>query len=327
MLSLNSLKSNVFHINNQNFGQHAIALFQFQYNNNKIYQKYVNHLGIRPQDVNHVNRIPFLPIKFFKSHIIQTGSFQKQHVFFSSGTMGATSKHYIDDLDYYRKVSTKIFSSFYGELEKSVVIGLLPSYLERDNSSLVYMVNHFIEKTGNPHSGFYLNNLDELVDKIRTISTEGSPIYLFGVTFALLQLAENYKIDVNSLHIFETGGMKGRGEELTREELHLKLRSAFNTKNIYSEYGMTELLSQAYMKSDGFFYTPPWMKVLIREIHDPFCDAEKGKTGVIKVIDMANVHSCAFIETEDLGINIGDGFKVLGRLDNSDMRGCNLLLS
>lgn len=327
MLSLNSLKSNVFHINKQNFERHAITLFQFQYNNNKIYQKYVNHLGIRPQDVNHVNRIPFLPIKFFKSHIIQTGNFQKQHVFFSSGTMGATSKHYIDDLDYYRKVSTKIFSSFYGDLEKSVVIGLLPSYLERDNSSLVYMVNHFIEKTGNPHSGFYLNNLDELVDKIRTISTEGSPIYLFGVTFALLQLAENYKIDVNSLHIFETGGMKGRGEELTREELHLKLRNAFNTKNIYSEYGMTELLSQAYMKSDGFFYTPPWMKVFIREIHDPFCDAEKGKTGVIKVIDMANVHSCAFIETEDLGINIGDGFKVLGRLDNSDMRGCNLLLS
>lgn len=327
MLSLNSLKSNVFHINNQNFDRHAIALFQFQYNNNKIYQKYVNHLGIRPQDVNHVKRIPFLPIRFFKSNIIKTGSFQKQHVFLSTGTTGTTSKHYIEDLEYYKKVSAKIFSSFYGELEKSVIIGLLPSYLERDNSSLVYMVNHFIEKSGNPHSGFYLKNLNELVDKIQSIATEGSPIYLFGVTFALLQLAANYKIDVNSLHILETGGMKGRGEELTREELHIKLRSAFNTKNIYSEYGMTELLSQAYMKRDGLFYAPPWMKVFVREIHDPFCYVEEGKTGVIKVIDMANVHSCAFVETEDLGINIGDGFNVLGRLDNSDIRGCNLLLS
>lgn len=327
MQTLNSLKTKVFQINDQNFEHHALELFRFQYKNNKIYQEYVNHLGVKPSNVVQLKQIPFLPIQFFKSHEIKTGSWGSKHIFQSSGTTGATSKHYIEDLEFYKKISYKIFSNFFNDIEKSVVIGLLPSYLERDNSSLVYMVNSFIDKTKNVHSGFYLNNQGDLVNKLNEISVQDIPIYLFGVTFALLELAENHELNLKEVHILETGGMKGRGLELTREELHKNLRAAFHTKNIFSEYGMTELLSQAYMKNGKLFYTPPWMKVLIRDIYDPFSFSGNSKTGIINVIDLANVHSCAFIETEDLGVKNGDGFKVLGRLDNSDLRGCNLLLS
>lgn len=235
--------------------------------------------------------------------------------------------HYIEDLRYYEQISAHIFQSFFGRIKNSIVLGLLPSYLERGNSSLIYMVDSLIRQTGNVNSGFYLNNLEDLVDKIRSVSTSEVPIYLFGVTFALLELTQNYRIEANNLVILETGGMKGRGKEMVREELHHRLKSSFNTDHIYSEYGMTELLSQAYMKRDGLFYTPPWMKVLIRDIYDPFTYRSNGKSGVINVIDLANVHSCAFIETEDLGVKFGEGFQVLGRLDNSDLRGCNLLLS
>lgn len=327
MQSINSFKSKIFRVNNQTFDRHALELFHFQYNNNKIYHEYLDHLNVNPSDVNSISEIPFLPIQFFKTHIVKTGDFEHERVFESSGTTGATSKHYIEDLEFYNKVSTWIFCSFFGELHNSVVIGLLPSYLERNNSSLVHMVNHFINESKQTSSGFYLNNLEDLVFMLKSESLKSLPIYLFGVTFGLIELAERYSFSSNNLTVLETGGMKGRGKELIREELHQLLKGSFKIDKIYSEYGMTELLSQAYMKNDGLFYTPPWMKIQIREIHDPFCNARDGKSGIIKVIDLANIHSCAFIETEDLGISEGNGFRVLGRLDNSDLRGCNLLLS
>ena len=326
MQSLNSFKTNVFRINNQNFGRHALELFHFQYNNNKTYQEYVQHLNVRPGDVTTISKIPFLPIQFFKYHKVKTGNFSPQHMFESSGTTGSTSKHYIEDLGFYKNVSTKIFNSFFGEIDQSIIIGLLPSFLERDNSSLVYMVNHFMQKSKNSSSGFYLDNFEILAERLRSFSEKKLPVFLFGVTFALLEFAKRFQLDMKNLFILETGGMKGRGKELIREELHQILKGAFNTNFVFSEYGMTELLSQAYLQRDGLFHTPPWMRVLIREIHDPFSYAKKGQTGVIKVIDMANIHSCAFIETEDMGLLVRDGFKVIGRLDNSDLRGCNLLL-
>ena len=233
----------------------------------------------------------------------------------------------MEDLDFYKNVSRKIFVDCFGEIENSVILGLLPSYLERQNSSLVFMVDWFVQLSGHPSSGFYLNEYQSLMTMLQALDKTGETTFLFGVTFALLELAGIIEMPMENLHIIETGGMKGRGRELIREELHEKLKKGFGTRHIYSEYGMTELLSQAYMMNDGWFHTPPWMKILIREINDPFAMVKKGKTGVINIIDLANVHSCAFIATEDLGLAGDDGFKVLGRLDNSDMRGCNLLLS
>lgn len=327
MWSLNSFKSNIFHIDNQNFEQHALNLFKFQCKHNRVYRKYVQNLNIVPDEVSDINKIPFMPIQFFKKHKIKTGNFKPQQIFESSGTAGAPSKHCIEDMEFYNEISLAGFTLFFGEIDKTAIIGLLPSYLERNNSSLVYMVNHFICKSNNPNSGFYLENFDLLNEKLKALSKSQQHVYLFGVTFALLDLAKSVNFDMKNLYIFETGGMKGRGKEIIREELHEKLSIAFNTNHIFSEYGMTELLSQAYLQKDGYFHTPPWMRIMIREIHDPFSYIENGKAGVIKVIDLANIHSCAFIETEDLGRQVGDGFKVLGRLDNSDLRGCNLLLS
>lgn len=327
MRSLNSFKSRIFHINNQNFEKHALDLFHFQCNNNKIYHDYVKQLGVNHEDIHIVSDIPFLPIQFFKSHVVKCGEYSPAQVFESSGTTGNTSKHYIQDLDFYAKISTWIFHSFFEPPQESVIVGLLPSYLERSNSSLVYMVDHFIKNSNNISSGFYLNNINDLVRQLEDLSKTNKSIYLFGVTFALLDIAKNHTFNNNQINIIETGGMKGRGKELIREDLHLILSKAFKSANISSEYGMTELLSQAYLKQDGYFYAPPWMKIYIRDIYDPFATVENEKTGILKIIDLANIHSCAFIETEDLGLKKGDGFKVLGRLDNSDMRGCNLLLT
>ena len=327
MRHLNSLKSKVFQLNPQNLEKQALEVFRFQYNNNKIYRDYIDHLDILPDSVDSMIKIPYLPIRFFKSHEVTSVDFKVQQVFESSGTAGNASKHNIEDLGYYQKVSTWIFEAFFGKLDGSIVIGLLPSYLERDNSSLVFMVNHFIKRSGHPKSGFYLDNFHELSKLFSGLSDGEGPIYLFGVTFALLAFAENYQLDHEKLIILETGGMKGRGKELVREELHAILGSSFHTDKVFSEYGMTELLSQAYMKKNGYFSTPPWMQVQIRDIYDPFKIVDPGKTGVIQVMDLANVHSCAFIETEDLGRKINNEFQVLGRLDNADLRGCNLLVS
>ncbi len=327
MITLNSFQTNVFHINNQNFEQSALELFLYQYKNNSIYRQYVQFLNVNPSEVNNVSKIPFLPIQFFKNHPVKTGEFVPEHVFESSGTTGTTSKHYIQNLGFYKSICSHIFRSFFGPINKSVIMGLLPSYLERDNSSLVYMVNHFIEESNMQQSGFFLSDTKSLIDNLELLEKQGITVFLFGVTFALLDVANNYNLNLKNLHILETGGMKGRGKELIREELHKKLKSSFHTELVFSEYGMTELLSQAYQLKDGLFHAPPWMRVLIRDIHDPFSLVENGKTGGINVIDLANVHSCAFIETEDLGMALSGGFNVLGRHDNSDLRGCNLLLS
>lgn len=327
MQSLNSLKSAVFHITEKDFQKQALEVFHFQFEYNKIYQQYVRSIGVKSTEVVAIEKIPFMPIQFFKHHVIQSGKFEAEQIFESSGTTGSTSKHYIEDVTYYEKITTHIFNSFFGTLYNKVIIGLLPSYLQRGNSSLIYMVNHFIEQSTNQHSGFHLENLDDLVKNLNVLIDRGTPPFLFGVTYALLELARYVEFEKNEMVILETGGMKGRGKDLTREELHERLHKAFKTDHIYSEYGMTELLSQAYLQKDGLFHLPPWMRIMIREIHDPFKYVENGNTGAINVIDLANVHSCAFIETEDLGVRFKDGFSVLGRLDNSDLRGCNLLLS
>ncbi len=328
MDTINSFKSNVFQINGQNFQESALALFRFQYKHNPTYQKYVRFLGKDVSAVKSLEDIPFLPIRFFKDHYISTGTFEPDHIFESSGTsLAAPGKHYIQDIGFYEKISTSIFRHFFGPIQGAIIIGLLPSYLERNNSSLVHMVNHFISNSGHIYSGFYLNQYDRLVEQLESLSKSKQQVFLFGVTFALLELAANFSIEVPNLTVLETGGMKGRGKEMVREELHEILQSAFMQSRISSEYGMTELLSQAYLNDSGYFETPPWMRVMIRDINDPFNYPATGKTGAINIIDLANVHSCAFIETEDLGLITHKGFRVLGRLDNSDMRGCNLLLS
>jgi phenylacetate-coenzyme A ligase PaaK-like adenylate-forming protein len=325
--SINSFKSKLFSIDSQNFDETALELFQFQYQNNLIYKSYVDHLKVNPADVKNIKEIPFLPIRFFKTQKVVTGDFPIDHIFESSGTTQLnTSKHYVEDLNFYKQVSSRIFLDNFGSIEGSIVIGLLPSYLERSNSSLVFMVNQFIKSSNRSESGFYLQNYNEL-NQILVALGQRNPVFLFGVTFALLEFANKYRVENENLVILETGGMKGRGRELIREELHKVLRRSFIVKKISSEYGMTELLSQAYLGEDGFFKAPPWMNVIIRDINDPFYYLKEGKTGVLNVIDLANVHSCAFIETEDLGVKSGAGFKVLGRLDNSDLRGCNLLVS
>jgi len=325
--SINSFQNKLFHINNQNFDEVAIELFIFQYKNNLIYKTFVDHLSVDPERVSEVSQIPFLPISFFKSHKVTAGEFVPEEIFESSGTTQLNpSKHYINDLNFYHQVSSRIFSDFFDMIQGAIIIGLLPSYLERKNSSLVSMVDYFIKISNRSESGFYLENPNTLVERLNKFKGSGKPVYLFGVTFALLDLAEKHKLDLDNLVVLETGGMKGRGRELIREELHSELRKAFNSNRISSEYGMTELLSQAYMTKEGYFKTPPWMKVKIRDINDPFSYVKNGRSGAINVIDLANIHSCAFIETEDLGVRSSEGFKVLGRLDNSDMRGCNLLV-
>lgn len=327
MHTINSFKSNVFKVNNQNFELLALKIFRFQYQYNPIYHKYVNLLGINPARVDGLEKIPFLPIQFFKEHKIKTGEFLEEQVFLSSGTTGERSKHYISDSSFYQKISTWIFEHFFGKIAGSVVIGLLPSYLEQGHSSLVYMVDQFIKRSGHGKSGFFLNQTDKLTSILHALASTGERVFLFGVTYALLDLISEQHFNAENFVILETGGMKGRGRELIRAELHQKLGDAFIGGRISSEYGMTELLSQAYMKEDGLFYPPPWMRIMTREIHDPFCITKPGVTGAINVIDLANLHSCAFIETKDLGQICRGGFKVLGRMDNSDIRGCNLLLS
>lgn len=328
MDTLNSLKSKVFQIDHQNFVEFALALFHFQYKNNPVYGEYVRYLGTNIGAVQTLEDIPFFPIRFFKQRKVMTGNFAPVRIFESSGTsLSTTSKHYIQDIGFYDKISTSIFERNFGEINGATIIGLLPSYLERGNSSLVHMVHHFIQRSGQSDSGFYLNQFDQLKGKLEALSMTRRRVYLFGVTFALLQLARDFELEMPNLTILETGGMKGRGKEMVREELHETLKKTFRKSRISSEYGMTELLSQAYLDDSGFFTPPPWMRIMIRDINDPFCYVSTGKTGAINMIDLANVHSCAFIETEDLGLSSEKGFRVMGRLDNSDMRGCNLLLS
>jgi phenylacetate-coenzyme A ligase PaaK-like adenylate-forming protein len=328
---MNSFKFNkkIFNISSvDSFNETALEIFRYQYRNNLIYREFTDRLALKTNEIKHYLQIPFLPIEFFKKFKIITGKAKPSLVFLSSGTTGSVqSKHYIVDVKVYEDSFRKCFEIFYGNVSDYCILALLPSYHERENSSLVYMIKDFIEKSGNPDSGFYLNNYDNLIDKLNRLKNSDRKVILFGVTFALLDIAEKYSLDFPDLIVIETGGMKGRKKEIIRQELHEILCRGFGVKTIYSEYGMTELLSQAYSRREGIFKTPPWMKILIRDINDPLTIIGNYKSGVINVIDLANYNSCSFIATQDLGKLFKDGsFEVLGRFDTSDIRGCSLMV-
>ncbi|MDP3461692.1 MAG: acyltransferase [Bacteroidales bacterium] len=306
----------------------ALQLFRFQFDKLKIYGDYCHHLGINPKHVVRVEQIPFIPISFFTSHKIITDGLDELLVFMSSGTTGMTrSLHYVHNPDWYIKSFTKGFNHFYGSPDQYCLLGLLPSYLEQGNSSLVYMVDQLMRQGGHPQNGFFLYDFDTLQSVLKQCQANAQKTMLIGVSYALLDFVEKHPLRFNDLIVVETGGMKGRRKEMVREELHSLLSGGFGVDNIHSEYGMTELLSQAYSAGEGKFRTPPWMKILIRDMNDPRGYMENGRIGGINVIDLANVYSCAFIATQDIGKMNNDGsFEVLGRFDNSDIRGCNLMI-
>lgn len=319
----------IFTISNQKqFEKIALKVFRFQYENNLVYQEFCDFLKVNVQKVKSIEQIPFLPIQFFKSHEVVSNKNPIQETFTSSGTTGiTTSKHLVTDVSFYEESYRKGFSQFYGDLENYVVLALLPSYLERGGSSLIYMVDDLIKKTNNPESGFYLHNHEELIEKLIKLDSEGQNVILIGVTYALLDLIERQKFELQNTIIMETGGMKGKRKEIIREELHDQLCEGFGVPSIHSEYGMTELLSQAYSLGNGVFECPSWMQILIRDTEDALTYVPDGKTGGINVIDLANINSCSFIATQDLGKkNPNTTFEVLGRFDNSDIRGCNLMV-
>lgn len=310
------------------FNAAALAVFKFQYENNAIYKEFCSHLKRTPEKVNHINAIPFLPIEFFKSKQLIASNKNPKVLFTSSGTSGSkTSTHYVTDIEIYEQSYLKAFTQFYGDISEYCVLALLPSYLERTGSSLIYMIDDFVKKSIHTDSGFYLDELDTLKSKLVQLDSSGIKTLLIGVSFALLDFAEKYQLHLKNTVIMETGGMKGRRKELIREKLHAELKKGFGVQNIHSEYGMTELLSQAYSNGNGIFKTPPWMKVFTRDTEDPLSLQAPGKTGGINIIDLANLNSCAFIATQDLGkVHVDSSFEVLGRYDNSDIRGCNLMV-
>jgi phenylacetate-coenzyme A ligase PaaK-like adenylate-forming protein len=324
------LRNRIFGIKSKaDFWGNALEIFNYQYDNNNIYHDFINSLGKDRSKIKTLYDIPFLPVEFFRNHKVITGDLPVEKIFESSGTTGsAPGKHFVIDLSLYEDSFLRSFIQFYGQPEEYLVAALLPSYTEREGSSLVYMVDNLIQRSNNPHSGFYKNNIEDIVPAIKKAKEEKQKILLIGVSFALLDMAENKPPDLSGVIVMETGGMKGRRKELTRPELHSILKEKFNAFSIHSEYGMTELLSQAYSKGDGIFYCPPWMKIIIRDPLDPLTlYNEPGRTGGINIIDLANINSCSFIATGDLGkIHEDGGFEVLGRFDNSDIRGCNLLV-
>ncbi len=318
----------IFSIQNPlEFEEMALAVFQYQAKENVVYKSFIEHLGIDPSQVDNLLDIPFLPIEFFKTQRILSNTSEIIETFSSSGTTGMQqSKHYITDLTWYEQSFLKAFELFYANPNNYIILALLPSYLERDGSSLIYMCEHLIRKSEDERSGFYLNEFDKIKSIIEENNAE-KQVLLIGVTYALLDFAEQCPFPMENCIIMETGGMKGKRREMLREEVHLQLTQAFQVKQIHSEYGMTELLSQAYSNGNGIFRTPPWMKILIRETNDPFSYYNYNRSGGINIIDLANVNSCAFIATQDLGKTHPDErFEVLGRFDNADVRGCNLLV-
>jgi hypothetical protein len=326
----------IFSVNEASFSSVALGIFRFQYENNPVYKAYVQALAIDPAKIDSVYDIPFLPVSFFKTHRVSTTLFEPQAVFESSGTTGlATSRHYIKDAGVYEESFRKGFERLYGKIKDWCIIGLLPSYLERKNSSLIYMVNKMIGESDWPESGFYLDEYAELKKILIALESRKQKTLLIGVTFGLLDFAGQFQLPLRHTVIMETGGMKGRRKEMIREEVHAEFKKAFPGSSIHSEYGMTELLSQAYSRGNGIFECPPWMKVFVRDEDDPLnlqtiaAKAGQGeRRGVINVIDLANIWSCSFIATEDAGRVFEDGrFEVQGRVDNSDIRGCNLLIA
>lgn len=312
----------------QDFELRALDIFEFQYGNNGVYRQFCDLLKTTPKEVQTITEIPFLPIEFFKSHKIVSSNKPSEKIFTSSGTSGQqTSKHFVTDLNVYVESFRRGFTHFYGSVEDYAVLALLPSYLEREGSSLIFMANDLITKSRNPHSGFYLHDLEGLKKKIELLEKQKQKTLLIGVSFALLDLVERFSFKLKNTVVMETGGMKGRRKEMIRAELHQELKTGFGVEKIHSEYGMTELLSQAYSTGDGLFNCPPWMKILIRDPEDALSLLPNGKTGGINIIDLANINSCSFIATQDLGKNfVGGKSEILGRFDNSDIRGCNLLI-
>ncbi len=323
-------KAQVFLIKDeQQFADTALEVFRHQAQNCAIYREFITNLCIDPLSVTSIKDIPFLPISFFKSHDVVTNTDTVQATFTSSGTTGMiNSKHPVTDVSWYEESFRRAFELFYGNIKSYCILALLPSYLEREGSSLIYMAEDMVRQSKNPDSGFYLYNHEELLQQLKKLRKAGTPTMLIGVTFALLDFVEHYQLDFPELIVMETGGMKGRRKEIIRQELHQTLCKGFGVKSIHSEYGMTELLSQAYSKGDGIFNYPPWMKIITRDTNDPMTELGINQTGGINVIDLANINSCSFIATQDLGRIYGNGsFEVLGRFDNSDIRGCNLLIA
>lgn len=305
----------------------ALRVFKFQFENNGVYRSFCDLLYRHPADVKNIQDIPFLPIQFFKSHEILSSNTKVEKTFTSSGTTGSiTSKHLVTDIKIYEESYLEGFKHFYGNIEEYVVLALLPSYLEREGSSLIYMANDLIVKSKQPESGFYLKNLKELANTLNHLENRKQKTLLIGVSFALLDMVEQFQFNLNHTIVMETGGMKGRRKEIIRQELHHILKSGFGVNKIHSEYGMTELLSQAYSNGNGIFKCPPWMKVLTRDTEDALNMQQANKTGGINVIDLANINSCSFIATQDLGkVSENGTFEIIGRFDNSDIRGCNLM--
>jgi len=320
--------SDIFKIDSeQTFEKQALEVFKYQFENNTVYRSFCDLLYKNPSDIHQVEDIPFLPIQFFKSHDVVSSTHTIQKIFTSSGTTGqTTSKHLVTDLSVYEQSFETGFDTFYGNVEDYVVLALLPSYLERDGSSLIYMADALIKQSKHVESGFYLNNLEALKNTVLKLESENRNVLLIGVSFALLDLVEFHQFHLKNTIVMETGGMKGRRKELIRNELHDILIEGFGVLEIHSEYGMTELLSQAYSKGHGIFNCPPWMRILTRDTEDALTIQKPGKTGGLNIIDLANINSCAFIATQDLGKTHKDGsFEIIGRFDNSDIRGCNLM--
>lgn len=323
----NELSDRIFLVEQDNFEALALETFSFQYAQNEVYRNYVKKLGITPREVDSVLKIPFLPIGLFKSQVIKTSDFVEELIFQSSGTTGTVnSRHFIKDARLYKKSFLEGFRKFYGPPEQWCFVGLLPSYLERKDSSLIFMVDELIRMSGHSQSNFYLYDLENLAIALHDLENTNQKTLLIGVTYALLEFAEKFPMPLHHTTVMETGGMKGRRRELTRIEVHNILMKQFGLLSIHSEYGMTELLSQAYSSHDGKFQHVPWMQVFIRNEDDPLEVSPKG-TGIVNIIDLANLYSCSFIATDDVGIVFDDGtFEILGRADGSDLRGCNLLV-
>ena len=322
-----SLSSKIFNIKNEmEFNILCLKIYEYQMDANPIYSTY-SHIILKGKTPKFYKEIPFLPIEFFKKEQIICQGEKIEEIFLSSGTTGEQSKHLVSDLGIYRQSFQKSFKQFYGEITDYCILSLLPNYREREGSSLIYMVDDLINESKNPKSGFYLNDYKSLYETLKELENKGQKTILIGVSYALLKLAKEFPQTLENTIIIETGGTKGNQKEYLKEELHKIIMDAFKLKTINSEYGMTELLSQSYSKKNGIFNTPNWKKILIRDINDPLEQIGHNKTGGINIIDLANLYSCPFIATQDLGKTFDDGtFKVLGRFDNADVRGCNLLL-
>lgn len=329
MGSLTEIRKNIFRIKSpEDFNVLAMNIFHYQSQNNPIYRQFLQQFDIEPDNIKTVEEVPFLPISFFKTHRVITGQRQSKIVFLSSGTTGMQqSRHEVADITLYESSFLKCFGMFYGKITNYCLLALLPSYLSMQDSSLVYMADKLITKSRHPISGFYLDKTDSLLSALEKLKISNQPTILLGVSFALLDIADHHTLDFPGLIVMETGGMKGRRKEMIREELHERLCRGFGVPVVHSEYSMTELLSQAYSRGNGIFRTPPWMRILVRDTSDPLSLTGHHQTGGINIIDLANIYSCSFIATQDLGRSYPDGtFEVLGRFDDSDVRGCNLLV-